>query len=149
MLVQDLMCAEPQCCTPETVLEQAAQLMYRYDCGALPVVVNEPYPRAIGIITDRDIVCRGVAEGKPPHITAVVDCMTRALETIRPTVPMEECCQRMEQLQLRRLLVVDDDGRLCGIISQADIARHMPSERAAKVVDLISQPRKEPVVAKT
>ena len=144
MNVKDLMTFHPHCCTPETNLRDAAQMMYEYDCGALPVVEFGERERPVGIITDRDIACRAVAKGKDPTKTTVGDCMSTHLSTISEDAAIEDCCNAMEQSKIRRMLVVNAKGQLCGIVSQADVALRMAEDTAAELVREVSQPTEEP-----
>jgi CBS domain-containing protein len=139
MQVKDLMCAHPACCTPETSLREAAKLMCDCDCGAIPVVDSESRREPVGIITDRDIVCRAVAPGHDPEKTAVDQCMSRRLTTIGLESSIESCCEAMEEAKVRRMLVVDDDGRLCGIVAQADVALRLDPDYTAEVVREVSE----------
>lgn len=140
MLAKEIMTVDPVCCTPDTKLEKIAQLMNEYDCGAIPVVQDFNNQAPIGIITDRDIVCRAIAEGQNPMQMAAGDCMSHSCVTVTPDSSLDECCKIMQAYQVRRLLVVNDDGQCCGIISQADIAAMAPDEEVADVVRDISQP---------
>ena len=115
-------------------------MMVACDCGALPVVHSTDRMKPLGVITDRDIACRGVAEGKNPQEDKVADCMTVVLASVSPDASTEECCTIMEEYQVRRLLVTDKQGRLCGIISQADLARHLPNNQAGAVLEKVSEP---------
>lgn len=139
MRVEDIMATEPACCTPETGLQRVAQMMIEHDCGAIPVIDNLEDRKPLGIITDRDITCRAVAGGKNPLLLKAADCMTRHLETVQPHTKLKECCEIMERAQVRRLPVVDDEGRCCGIVSQANIALHCPQKTTAEVVREVSQ----------
>ncbi len=139
MRVEDIMAHNPACCTPETGLQRVAQMMIEHDCGAIPVINNLDERKPLGIITDRDITCRTVAQGKNPLLLRASDCMTSHLETVTPDTRLSECCEIMERAQVRRLPVVEEDGRCCGIISQADIALHCPQKTTAEVVREVSQ----------
>jgi CBS domain-containing protein len=140
MQVRDVMSFQPHCCTPETNLRDAAQVMCESDCGAIPVVDADDRKKPVGIITDRDIACRAVAKGRDPAKPTVGDCMSSRLATIHQDSSIEDCCAEMEEFKVRRLLVVDDNDRLCGIVSQADIALRMGEHESAEVVREISQP---------
>jgi CBS domain-containing protein len=144
MRVKDLMCTSPACCTPETSLRDAARLMNECDCGAIPVVEADSGKMPIGVITDRDIVCRAVAQGRHPNQTTVAQCMSRPLATINEENSIEECCEAMEAGKVRRMLVVNDSGELCGIVSQADIALRLEPDFAAEVVRECSEPTLSP-----
>jgi CBS domain-containing protein len=141
--VKDIMCANPKSCSPDATLQEAAQMMAECDCGAIPVVEGDGARRAIGVITDRDIACRAVAKGLPPD-THVREVMSSRLSTIGEEDSVEDCCNQMERAQLRRLMVVNGEGELCGVVSQADIALHLSRNKIAEVVKEVSQPSKEP-----
>jgi CBS domain-containing protein len=140
MLVKDIMTVDPVCCTPDTKLEKAAQLMLEYDCGAIPVVKDFNDHQPVGIVTDRDIVCRIIATGRNPADATVRDCMSLSCVTIAPEASIDDCCKVMEAYQVRRVLVVDEHGQCCGLVAQADIAAAAPQEEVAEVVREISQP---------
>jgi len=130
-------------CAPNTVVEDATALMVKSDCGALPVI--DPQTRkAVGVITDRDIVARAVAERRNPVGMKVDELMTMPIMAVRPDTSLGKCLTEMEQAQVRRMLVLDDGGRLCGIVSQADIARSAPEHETAELVKDVSKPTVEP-----
>jgi CBS domain-containing protein len=130
----------PACCGADTSLQQVARLMIEHDCGAIPVIEGRDRAKPVGIITDRDITCRAVAMGKNPLELTARDCMSSPVCTIEPSADVNECCDSLEQNQVRRILVVDSDGCCCGIVSQADVARHASSRKTAEVVKEVSQP---------
>ena len=139
MQVREIMSQNVTSCTPESTLEEAARLMEEHDCGAIPVV-EEGTEKLMGIVTDRDIVCRAVAQGRNPAETQVQECMSEAPATVLPDTDVEICCEIMEKEQVRRVPVVDLAGKCCGIVAQADIARRAPEHEVAEVVRDISQP---------
>jgi CBS domain-containing protein len=138
--VKTLMTTNPHSCSPDATLREAARMMAECDCGAIPVMESDGARRVIGIITDRDIACRAVAQGKDPSQTKVSECMSRGLATANEDDDIKDCCEAMERAQVRRLLVLDADGELCGIVSQADIALHLSKNKIAEVVKEVSQP---------
>ncbi|HVE12796.1 MAG TPA: CBS domain-containing protein [Elusimicrobiota bacterium] len=140
MKVKDIMTQDPIFCTPQTGLQAVAHMMCDADCGEIPIVESPTNPKPVGVITDRDITCRAVAEGKNPLQLKAQDCMSSPVITVTPETELEECCQLIEQRRIRRVLVVDEDGRCCGIVSQADIARRCPPNLASEVVKEVSQP---------
>jgi CBS domain-containing protein len=137
--VRDIMTADPACCTKDTSLTDVARLMVEHDCGAVPVVESNDNGRLVGVVTDRDIVCRTLANGEDPYQMAAGDCMSSAPITVRPDTSLEECARKMEQHQLRRILVLDASGRCCGIVAQADLALHADKARTGDVVKSVSQ----------
>lgn len=144
MKVQKIMSTNLACATPDMSLQRAAQMMIEHDCGAIPVCENVGSKKLLGIITDRDIVTRAVAQGRNPLELKVQDCMSKPVEFISPDAGIKECCEMMEKNQIRRMPVVDSEGKCCGIISQADIALHLSKERIGEVVKEVSQPTPEP-----
>lgn len=138
MQVRDIMTENPACCAPETSLEDVARMMADKDCGEIPVLDERGRP--LGVVTDRDIACRAVARGKDPGSTAARDVMTGSVITTTPDASLEDCLARMEQNQIRRVPVVDENGVCRGMISQADIARTAPEHETAELVRDVSQP---------
>ncbi len=108
------------------------------DCGAIPVVDGKETLQPLGIITDRDIVLRSLALGKDPGSMTVQDAMSGPCVTCSPDDAIEECCDTMEANQVRRVVVAGDEGKVCGIVAQADIAKTAPREKTAEVVREIS-----------
>ena len=139
MQVMELMSKNPACCTPATPLRQVARMMLDCDCGEIPFIDNEQSRRPIGVIADRDITCRTLAQGKNPIDMVAGDCMTTPCITISQHASMVDCCHLLEEHRIRRMPVIDDEGRCCGIITQADIAQKM-DQMAAEVVRQVSQP---------
>lgn len=139
MQVKDIMTKEPQCCTSDKNLVQAAKMIKDCDCGAIPVVNDEQDRKPIGIITDRDITIRAVAEGRIPSQTKVKECMSVQVVSISPEASLEQCAEIMEERQVRRLVVVNRDGKCLGIIVQAQVARAAPKEIAGELLKEISQ----------
>lgn len=138
MNVRDAMTRNPACCTPSTPLPEVARKMTENDCGCIPVLGDDGRP--VGVVTDRDVVCRAVAEDKNPEKLTAKDCMTTPCVTVREDESLDDCCRTLEDKQIRRAVVVDDEGRCCGIIAQADIAEHLPPARTGSVVKTVSQP---------
>jgi CBS domain-containing protein len=139
MRVEEIMTKDPACCMPETKLHEVAQLMADRDVGQIPVVESESR-KPIGVVTDRDITVRAVARGRNPLDLTVRDVMSSPAVTIGPEARIEDACRTLEDRRLRRMPVVAKDGSCCGVISQADIARHAPERMTAEVVRKVSQP---------
>jgi CBS domain-containing protein len=137
---KDIMTTNPACCMPEDSVEEAARMMVKHDCGEIPVVESKDNPKPIGVITDRDITCRVVATGKNPGQTRVRDAMSSPPVTVKPETSIEDCCHVLEKNQIRRVPVVDEGGRCCGMVSQADIAKAAPAEETAEVLKQVSEP---------
>ncbi len=139
MKVNEIMTADPACCTPETSLQDAAKMMADQNCGCLPVVENEDNMKPVGTITDRDICCRSVAEGRNPLEMKAGDCMSTPVVTVDKNATIDECCSIMEEKQVRRLPVVDENGSCCGMIAQADIALSSPQSQSGDLVKEVSK----------
>jgi CBS domain-containing protein len=140
MRVIDIMTRNPACCTTDTKLQEVAILMVKHDCGETPVVDSKDTMKLVGVITDRDITIRTVAEGKNPLQMTAGDCMSTPCVTVTPEMSVEECCKVMEENKVRRVPVVDENGKCCGIVAQADIAQHATNQETAVVVKGVSQP---------
>ena len=140
MRVEEVMTKSPACCTPDTNLRDVARMMVEHDCGCIPVLEGDKKRKPVGVVTDRDICCRVVAEGKNPLDLTARDCMSSQCVTVTPETSIEECCDLMESNQVRRVPVVDSSGACCGIVAQADIARRASERRTAEVVREVSQP---------
>ena len=143
MTVQEIMTKNPQCCTPDTNIQQVAQLMVQCDCGAIPVVEDKQSKQPVGVITDRDIVARIVAEGEDYRQLGASAAMTQTTVTVQEDADLRDAERLMMDKQIRRLLVVDDTGKCVGILAQADIARHRSDSETGDVVEEISEPAAE------
>lgn len=119
MLAKDVMSKKPEFLPPNATLKQAADQMRIHDYGFLPVGEND---RLIGIVTDRDITIRAVAEGRDPNKTTLRDVMSKGVHWCKDTDNLELVAKKMEELQVRRLVVLSKDKRMIGIISLGDIA---------------------------
>lgn len=136
----DIMTHEVVTCTPESTAVEVAQLMKEEDIGPVLVVDNQQSRTLVGIVTDRDIVLKVIAEGRDPKTTRVGDVMSKKLITCRADDDVDVAMQAMAQYQLRRVPVVEGNMVLVGIISQADVAtRADEPEKTAEVVKEISQ----------
>ena len=144
MRVTDIMTADPACCTEDSTLQDAARLMKENDCGEIPVVDDLETRRLVGVITDRDIACRAVAEGVDLGAVTVGDIMTPNPQSCSEEASVSECRETMEEHQVRRIPIVDAQSRVCGIVSQADIARHASTRHTAELVKDVSQPGGQP-----
>jgi CBS domain-containing protein len=134
--IRDLMTSNPCTIDADKSVAYAAKMMRDEDVGLAPIVEGE---QLIGTLTDRDIATRVVAEGKDPESTKVRDVATTRLVTIDPQQDLDEALRLMAQHQVRRLPVVEEDGRLVGVIAQADVAREGDERRTGEVVEKISQ----------
>ncbi|HTL47852.1 MAG TPA: CBS domain-containing protein [Verrucomicrobiae bacterium] len=134
--VEEIMTKNPACCGAGDGLQVVARQMCEADCGEIPVLDEDLRP--MGVLTDRDITCRTVARGLNPLELTAGECMTPHCVTVGRGATIEECCALMEEHQVRRLPVVDDKGRCCGIVSQADIAFEGP-DKIAELVQEVSR----------
>jgi len=140
MKARDIMTANPESVTASDSIQTAARIMRDSDVGIVPVVDDEGSRRLRGVITDRDIAVRCVAEGRD-GTCRVSDLMSGDLVTARPDDDVSKVMDRMKTEQVRRIPVVDDSDRLVGIIAQADIALDGPGDKAiGDVVEKISEP---------
>jgi CBS domain-containing protein len=134
--IRDLMTRSPRTVDTGSSAVDAARLMRDEDVGLIPIVESD---RLVGTVTDRDIAVRVVAEGKSPEKTRVADVASRELVTIDPDQDVEEAMRLMAKHQVRRLPVVEEDGKLVGIVAQADIAKHVSAVQTGDVVEKISK----------
>ena len=139
MNVEDIMTSNPVCCTPETKLEDVARMMVDCDCGEIPVVESFESKVCVGVVTDRDIVCRVVAKGMNPLEVQVSECMTKPTLTVDIQSSLEDACQLLEENQIRRVPVTED-GKICGIVSLADIAEELGRKESGQVLRQVSKP---------
>jgi CBS domain-containing protein len=133
--IRDVMTSNPRSIEPSATVQEAARLMRDQDVGPIPIVENGS---VTGIVTDRDIVVNVVAEGKDIS-SPVSEIVSRDLVTVDPEQTLDEALRLMAQHQVRRLPVCEDDGRLVGIVAQADIARQSDDARTGEVVEQISR----------
>ena len=134
--VADVMTPGVESTTSSQALRDAARTMREGDFGSMPVVDDG---RLVGVLTDRDIVVRGVAEGVDPTVCRVGDVASRDPVTVAPDQDLEDAMELMARHRVRRLPVVSD-GRLVGVVSQADVALGAKESKTGKVVEEISQP---------
>ena len=135
-LVRDLMTTSVRAAAPTQSLGDAAEIMKLENVGSVPVVDGD---RLIGIVTDRDIVVRAVAERRDPQAITVDEVASRALVTVAPEQDLDEALRLMAAHQVRRLPVVED-GRLVGMLAQADVAIEAKDKKVGEVVEGISKP---------
>jgi CBS domain-containing protein len=135
MQVSEIMTKNPACCTPDTKLADVAKMMLDQDCGAIPVCEGQ---KAVGMVTDRDITVRAVACGKNPLDMCARDIMSTPVVTVNADMDVEEACDMLEENGLRRVIVVDGSGCVCGIVAQADIAENLGEDEAGELVQAVS-----------
>jgi CBS domain-containing protein len=134
--IREVMTADPRSLESGSNVMEAARLMRDEDTGIIPIVEGE---KLVGTVTDRDIAIRVVAEGKDPESTTVGEIASRELVTIDPQQNLDEALRLMARHQVRRLPVVEEDGKLVGIVAQKDIALHASDEQTGDVVEDISK----------
>jgi CBS domain-containing protein len=139
MDVRSVMTPDPATCQASTPIRDVARLMLENDCGLVPVIDERGKP--LGTVTDRDIALRVVAEGRDVRQCTAQDCMTSPVTSVSVDSSLSETTDLMEREQVRRMLVVDADGRLCGIVAQADVALSGRDSRTADLVEKVSQPQ--------
>lgn len=136
----DVMTTNPVCAQADDTVVSVAQLMKEQDVGPIPIVDDVTTKRLQGIVTDRDLAMKVVAEGRDPNTTRVSEVMTTDVVTVRQDDDIQAALDAMSQHQLRRILVVDENENLVGIIAQADIATRMNKpEQTGEVVKEISE----------
>jgi CBS domain-containing protein len=133
--IRDVMTANPTSCEPSTTIVEAAKVMAQEDVGPVPIVEGG---RVVGLVTDRDLVVRVLAEGRDPNSTTIGEIASADLVTVEPDTNLDEALTLMGQNQVRRLPVVEG-GQLVGIVAQADVARAADEEKTGEVVQDISQ----------
>ena len=136
MKIRDVMTREVQTIRPEQTAREAAAFMLSADAGSIPVTDGD---RLIGMITDRDIAVRGVAKGHGPD-TPVRDLMTSGIVCVNIDDDLGAVASKMSEAQVRRLPVVDEQQRLCGIVSLGDLSRESEGEQATQALEGVSQP---------
>lgn len=142
MRVSDLMTMGVKSCRGEDTLHRAAQIMWENDCGCVPVADSGGF--MTGIITDRDIAMAAYLQGKPLDAMRVDSVAAKAVFAVRESDSVEAAEEIMRQKQVRRIPVLDREGRMKGLISLGDIARHQPSgDDVAKTMAAICQPHQK------
>lgn len=135
----EVMTTNPVCCLPNDTVAKVAQMMRSKDVGPVPVVENEQTQRLVGIVTDRDLALKVVAEGRDAKTTTAAMVMTRKVITCHAEDDLQKVLDSMSEHQLRRIPVVDNDLRIIGIIAQADVATRVDQpEKTAALVKGIS-----------
>jgi CBS domain-containing protein len=135
----EVMTKNPVCCLPGDLAIKAARLMQSGNIGSIPVIENERARNLVGIVTDRDLALKILAEGRAATSTTVEEVMTRTVVTCHINDSLQKALDAMSEHQLRRIPVVDDDFKIAGIIAQADVATRVDQpEKTAEVVKEIS-----------
>ncbi len=138
MQLKDIMTRDPVVLSPETPLKEAARQMRELDSGVMPVGEAD---RLFGMLTDRDLTIRATAEGKDPNTTPVREVMTPEVVYCFEDDDVRDAAKKMEEHQIRRLIVLNRDKRLVGIVSLGDLAVHAPDDRLpGEVTEAVSEP---------
>jgi len=133
--IKDVMTSNPTTCEPQACVVDAAKVMAQEDVGSIPIVEGD---RLAGVVTDRDIVLRVVAEGRNAQSTTVGDIASRDLVTVSPDDDLDRALELMAEKQVRRLPIVEGD-KLVGIVAQRDIALQGADRETGQVVEQISR----------
>ena len=136
MKVSEVMTRDVQTIRPDQRVQEAASFMLSADAGSIPVIDGD---RLIGMLTDRDIAVRGVAKGYGPD-TPVRELMTDDIICVREDDDVDDVASKMSEAQVRRLPVIDDQERLCGIVSLGDLSRDADEDAAAEALEGVSEP---------
>jgi CBS domain-containing protein len=134
--IKDIMTSNPCTIDAEKSVAYAAKMMRDEDVGLAPIVEGD---KLIGMLTDRDIAVRVVAEGRDPNQVKVAEVASKQVVTIDPQQDLDEALRIMAKHQVRRLPVVEEDGQLVGVVAQADIAREGDDKKTGKLVEEISE----------
>jgi len=135
-IIKDVMTSNPCSIDAEKSVAYAAKMMREEDVGLAPIVEGD---KLIGMLTDRDIAIRVVAEGRNPEQVKVADVASKQVVTIDPQQDLDEALRIMAKHQVRRLPVVEEGGKLVGVVAQADIAREGDDMQTGKLVEEISK----------
>jgi CBS domain-containing protein len=141
---KEVMTKDPVCCLPNNLVSEAAELMRKDHIGSIPVIENEQSKKLIGIVTDRDLALKIVAEGLDAKSTKVEVVMTHKVITRRSNDDLQKALDSMAKYQLRRIPIVDKDNKILGIIAQADVATRVdhPKKTAAMMKEISQANRK-------
>ena len=140
MNIKDVMTLNPICRPANATLQDVAQLMRDEDIGEVPIVEEDGTRKLLGVVTDRDIVVRAVAAGREARSVTAGDCMTAPAVTCNEKDTLEDCAQAMASHRIRRMPIVDENGDLCGILSQADLQATDARSLKEQVADRVSTP---------
>lgn len=138
--IADVMTPHPTGCTPLTPLSEVARIMREHDCGIVPIVEDTNTNRLMGVVTDRDIIVRLLADGRCPLEATAQDAMTCTVHALTSETPLNECRSLMESQQVRRIPVVDANQALVGIVSLSDIAEEVEDSALGRTLTEISEP---------
>jgi CBS domain-containing protein len=134
----EIMTKNPVCCVPSDLASKAAELMKNHHIGSIPIVDHQQTNKLLGIVTDRDLTLRIIADGLDAKSTTVETVMTHKIVTCKAEDDFQKALDAMSENQLRRIPIVDDEDRILGIIAQADMATRVdhPKRTAAMVKEI-------------
>ena len=141
MKIREIMSRDPACCVPSDSAQTVAKMLCDRNIGSMPVVANQQLRKLVGMITDRDLCCSVVAEGRDPKTTRIETLVSLPPLSCREGANVETCEHLMQEHQVRRMPIVDAEDRVIGIVSQADLALKDKPERVSKTVAEISKAR--------
>lgn len=145
MNVNEIMTKNPETAQIDDTLIDVASSMRDINVGFMPVMDGD---RLVGVVTDRDIVVRAVADNMDIENTSIADIMSTDLQTVSPDMDINEASSIMEDFQIRRLPVVDENGMLLGVVSLGDIAvRTQNIEKAGEILEVVSEPSRPEIAA--
>ena len=147
MKIREVMSADPVCCLPTDSAQAVARVMCDHKVGSIPIVMDQNSRKLVGVITDRDLCCSVVADGLDPKGTGIEKFMTLNPVTCREGENVESCERLMQEHQIRRIPIVDENDHVIGIVAQADLALKDKPERVSKTVAEISKTPEPPIAA--
>ena len=147
MTVRDAMTPNPVCCLMTDSARKVAEMLCKQNVGSIPVVTDHESRKLIAIITDRDLCCSVMAAGLDPQTTSIEKFVSLNPVACSEGADLDNCEQLMQEHQFRRIPIVAGDGRVIGIVSQADLALKDKPEKVAKTVAAVSKPRSSAPVA--
>ena len=136
MLVKEIMTSDVEYVTDKNTLQDAAEKMKTLGVGELPIVIGN---EAVGIVTDRDIIIRGIAQGLDPKVAKVIDTMTEGVIACKETDRIENAAKAMGAHKIRRLPVLDETGKMTGMVSIGDLAQKLDAALSGEVLMEISK----------
>lgn len=140
MKIREIMTPEPVCCTPDDTAQKVAKILRDQNIGSVPVVLDQQSRTLLGMITDRDLCCSIVADGLASKTTKIEKLISLNPVSCRDGENIDACERLMQEHQIRRIPVVDGEGRCIGIVAQADLALREKPEKVSKTVTEISKP---------
>jgi CBS domain-containing protein len=141
MKIRDAMTPDPVCCLTTDSAQKVAGMLCKQDIGSIPVVTDHESRKLIGIITDRDLCCSVIADGLDPKSTPIEKFVSLNPVACREGENLDNCERLMQEYQVRRIPIVDGEGCVIGIVSQADLALKDKPEKVAKTVAEVSKPQ--------